>query len=275
MDLNRKNKVMSNDDSPPDGRFTNHTDRTETVSQMDYDTVDNSDPSQLEVIVEGRSSDPTTHGGDAISGNVVGRSTDPTKNADEPMAQKNSLQDNVASNAELQSTIAKMAAQIALLQEKSEIGEGRSKDPTPLRIVLTKVCATTKNQARHLPKSLVTRRKKRLTSFLIVVIRKMKMAGLRIKPITNSVFPRRFPLREESPSMMADLRIVPNSSVGDGVFKDRMEEAATTVVVLEEDMVVVEVFSKVEGLILKRHLEAITGEIMSPSQSGPVYKPHP
>ena len=65
--------------------------------------------------------------------------------------------------------------------------------------------------------------------------------------------------------MMADLRIVPNSSVGDGVVKDRMEEAATTVVVLEEDMVVVEVFSKVEGLILKRHLEAITGEIMSPS----------
>ena len=88
MDLNRKNEVMSNDDTPPDGRFTNHTDRTETVSQMDLDNVDNSDPSQLEVIVEGRSSDPTTHGGDAISGNIVGRSTDPIKNADGPMAIK-------------------------------------------------------------------------------------------------------------------------------------------------------------------------------------------
>ena len=77
-----KNEVMSNDDSPPDGRFTNHTDRTETVNQMDLDNVNQSDSSQLGVIVEGRSSDPTTHGGDTIPGNVVGRSTDPTKNAD-------------------------------------------------------------------------------------------------------------------------------------------------------------------------------------------------
>ena len=138
MDLNRKKDVQSNDDdSPTDGRFTNHTAGTGSVSQKE---IDDSNRSQSVAIVEGRSTDRTTHDGDTIIGNVDGRSTDRTNNADDPMAKKNA-------------TIALMAAQIIQLQKAQKKDAGKSKDCTPLNTTKERGGGNKKSKGQY-PKKL-------------------------------------------------------------------------------------------------------------------------